>query len=184
MNLYLKRSAYALLILALIIVAYILITPSEESTTQIDGKNTQPSSATVGLAIGNTPPDISLVGIDGKKMQLSDLKGKKVFLNFWATWCPPCRGEMPDIEKMHKTYGNDLTIVAVSSAESSSTVKKFLQKTNYTFPIYLDENANISRTYQLASIPTSYFIDENGIIRQKVIGAIHYDIMQSYYQNL
>lgn len=178
MNLYLKRSAYALLILALIVAAYVLIKPNDNKPTN---ENVQDA---VGLEVGSIAPDISLMDMDGNQMKLSDLKGKKVFLNFWATWCPPCREEMPDIEKMKEKYGNDLTIIAVSSAESKDTVAAFLQEYSYTFSIYLDEDSSISRTYQLSAIPTSYFIDEDGIIQQKSVGAIDFESMEAYYKDL
>lgn len=187
MNLYLKRSAYALVVLALILVAYILVKPADtEETTnkQSDVQETATTQAKTGLEVGNIPPDIPLIGVNGEQMKLSDLKGKKVFLNFWATWCPPCRGEMPDIEKMHQQYGDDLTIVAISSSEAKATVTTFLKEFPYTFNIYLDEKSEISQIYQLMSIPTSYFIDENGMIQKKEIGSISFDKMESHYKSL
>ena len=178
MNLYWKRFVIVLLCGSLFIISGCKQTDATQSKTDVEPEQS------IGLEIGDIPPDTMLVGINGEQMMLSDLKGKKVFLNFWATWCPPCREEMPAIEQMQKKYGDDLIIVAVSSMESKATVTQFLESNPYTFPIYLDEKGKLSKTYQLLSIPTSYFINEKGIIQNKAIGSMTFEKMESYYQGL
>lgn len=125
--------------------------------------------------------DFTLSDISGKKVTLSELKGKKVFLNFWATWCPPCKAEMPDIEKLYQeTKDSDLVILAVNLGESKDLVSSFLEKNKYNFPVLLDTTQNVAEDYQIRSIPTSYFIDEEGYIRAAKIGAMDMDEMKYY----
>ena len=138
----------------------------------------------IGLSVGMVAPDIEVFRMDGTAMKLSDLRGKKVFLNFWATWCPPCQAEMPDIEKMYQTYGEDLEIVAVSHYEAKETVRSFLNSNLYSFPIYLDENAMAAKPYQIISIPNSYFIDQAGVIQVKSEGMMNYGQMEQSYKKL
>lgn len=150
--------------------------------SNVTSKNTVKN--TVGLSEGNIPPDFQLTDLNGNTMMLSDLKGKKVLLNFWAIWCLPCKEEMPHLEEIYKLYGEDLVIAAVSSAEPKQVVTEFLKYNPYSFPIYLDEKANISKTYQLLSIPTSYFINEEGVIQNKHIGLMNFKIIENYYKSL
>ncbi|MGH4052192.1 MAG: TlpA family protein disulfide reductase [Clostridium sp.] len=130
-------------------------------------------------------PDFKLKDLDGKELTLSDLKGKKVFLNFWATWCPPCKSEMPEIQKLYEeTKDTDLVIVAVDIGEPLSEVKSFTSENKYTFKVLLDSDQSVAAKYEISSIPTSYFIDEDGNIISKFIGAMNIDKMKSYIKNL
>ena len=118
-------------------------------------------------------------------MSLSDLKGKKVFLNFWATWCPPCKAEMPEIEKLYQeTKDSDLVIVAVEIGEPLSTVKSFIDSNKYNFKVLLDSDQSVASKYNIASIPTSYFIDADGNIISKNMGGMNIDQMKAYIKAL
>lgn len=124
--------------------------------------------------------NFTLKDLDGKEVSLKDLKGKKVFLNFWATWCPPCRGEMPEIEKIYEESKNsDLVIIAVNIGEDRDTVKAFMDKNNYKFKVLLDSNNDIATNYQISAIPTSFFIDKDGKIVNKNVGAMNYADMMA-----
>lgn len=115
--------------------------------------------------------DANLTGLDGKNIKLSDYKGKVILLNLWATWCPPCRAEMPSMEQLYKAYKDkDFVIVAVSVGEEKKTVTDFLAETPYSFPIYLDLQNEISANYSTGSIPTTYLIDKKGILAARFIG--------------
>jgi peroxiredoxin len=128
-------------------------------------------------------PDFTLTDTQGNKVTLSELKGKKVFLNFWATWCPPCREEMPDIEKLYQeTKDSDLVILAVNLGESKDIVTSFTDKNNYTFQVLLDSSQTVAVDYQIRSIPTSYFIDEEGYIQAGKIGAMTLEEMKNYVE--
>lgn len=129
--------------------------------------------------------DFKLKDLNGKEVSLSDYKGKKVFLNFWASWCPPCKAEMPEMEKLYQeTKDSDLVILAVNLAEDKSTVQKFISGNKYNFPVLLDSDNSVAIKYQVASIPTSYFIDKDGNIVAKHIGSMTLENMKSYINNI
>ncbi len=129
--------------------------------------------------------DFKLKDLDGKELSLSDLKGKKVFLNFWATWCPPCKAEMPEIEKLYQeTKDSDLVIVAVEIGEPLDTVKPFIDKNKYNFKVLLDPDQSVATKYNITSIPTSYFIDTDGNIVSQHVGGMNIDQMKAYIKTL
>jgi len=133
----------------------------------------------VGIEKGDLAPDFELETLDGEEVKLSDYKGKKVLLNFWATWCPPCRVEIPDIQKYHEEY-DDVAILAVNLLETESSprnVVSFVEEYGMTFEVLSDENSVVATTFDAFSLPTSYLIDSNGIIQNKAIGPLNYDAM-------
>lgn len=142
----------------------------------------------VGPRRGEKAPDFSLVTLTGERLALSDLKGKKVLLNFWATWCPPCRAEMPDMQKLYEDMGQDeMEIVAVNLTQSElklENVDRFVQEYGLTFPVLLDEKSEVAQQYLAITIPTSYVIDSEGIIRQKKIGPMSYEWMKDVLQSI
>jgi thiol-disulfide isomerase/thioredoxin len=123
-------------------------------------------------------PEIELVSLDGKKSKLSDYRGKAVLLNFWATWCPPCRAEMPSLERMRKILldeGRAFDIVAIDVAEDPSTVKKFLFENEYTFPVFLDESGAVSVGFASQGIPTTIIVDKAGKAAGFIVGSREWD---------
>ena len=123
--------------------------------------------------------DFGVTGLDGKTFRLSDFKGQPVWLNFWATWCPPCRAEMPDINAVYAEYApKGLNIVALSLGEDAETVRQYVQKADMKFTIGLDSRREIAAIYRLAGIPTHIFIDKDGIIRDIQIGGMSRDLMK------
>lgn len=129
--------------------------------------------------------DFTLEDLDGNKITLSELKGKKIFLNFWATWCPPCKAEMPDIEKLYKeTKDSGIIILAVNVGEDKKTVQDFIVKNNYSFTVLLDAAGEVSQLYQVTGIPTSYFIDTEGYLYDGVTGAMPLESMKEYVNKL
>ncbi|MDF0728027.1 TlpA disulfide reductase family protein [Cytobacillus sp. S13-E01] len=141
----------------------------------------------VGPFIGALAPDFSLVGLDGKTYALSDLKGDKpVLVNFWASWCPPCKAEAPDLVQLYEEYGDQMEIYAVNLT-TSDTVKgaqEFVDDYGFEFPVLLDEKGEVGKVYQALSIPTSYFVDRNGIIQNKMIGITSPDKLEKMFQEL
>jgi thiol-disulfide isomerase/thioredoxin len=109
----------------------------------------------------------------GKSYKLSDFKGKVIFLNFWATWCPPCRKELPDIQNLYKKYKDNkgFVILAVSLKENPVRIKLFKEKNNYEIPFFYDEIGLLGQTYGVMAIPTTFIIDKNFKIIAKFIGA-------------
>lgn len=128
----------------------------------------------VGTGKGQLAPNFTLTDMQGKKVSLADMKGKVVLLNFWATWCPPCREEMPSMEMLHRKYKDDgLVILAVNVEQNGGPlVQTFLQSNPYTFPILLDGEAKAQNLYKVFRFPETFIIDRNGLVIEKVIGAI------------
>jgi len=137
-----------------------------------------PASATTGGEIpspreGFAAPSFSLETLDGGAVSLGDLQGKVVIVNLWATWCPPCRAEMPAIERVYQANADQgLEILAIHTTfqDSQEAAQAFVQDLGLTFPVLLDRNGDISRQYQLRALPSTYFIDRNGVIQRVVIG--------------
>ena len=126
----------------------------------------------VGVGIGNQAPDFELEDLEGNQVSLSSLRGSTVMLNFWATWCPPCRMEIPFIEEIHAEWQDrGLVILAVDTGESASTVRNFLQAYDYTTTVLLDTTQTVAQQYNITALPTTYFIDSNGVIHDKRVGA-------------
>jgi peroxiredoxin len=141
--------------------------------------------ATVGLDIGDTAPDFQLELLTGKQVKLSDYRGKRVMVNFWATWCPPCQAEMPDMEKFYQS--KDVVILAVNLTQTepnTQQVQDFVNDFNLTFPILLDKKIKVATTYQIRPIPTSFMMDSNGIIQHKAFGPMTYDQMVQEFEKM
>lgn len=136
----------------------------------------------VGIKEGNRAPDFRLNTLDGKELQLTDMVGKKVILNFWATWCPPCKAEMPHMQDFYEEQKDtNVEVIAVNlttAEKNTADIGKFVEDYQLTFPIPLDEEGDIGGgTYQAYTIPTSYIIDANGIIRKKIVGPMDKEMM-------
>ncbi len=122
---------------------------------------------------GFLAPDFTLKTPEGETFTLSKLQGKAVLINLWATWCPPCRAEMPAIQKLYDEYKDrGLVVLAVNSTvqDDPFAIAPFIEEYRLTFPILLDETGEVSQAYQLRSLPSSYFIRRDGIINEVVIG--------------
>lgn len=117
--------------------------------------------------------DFQLSDLNGKPVRLSDLRGKVVLLNFWATWCPPCKAEMPDLQTLYRDYGaeHDFVILAVDVSEAKDLVSDFVDQNRLTFPVLLDSDGRVSGfRYFVRSLPNSFIIDRGGNVRYSWIG--------------
>ena len=122
--------------------------------------------------IGKPAPDFQLSTLNGQPVSLSDLRGKPVLVNFWATWCLPCRGEMPYIQQIYDEWqAKGLVLLAINIGESPSQVAKFMQSQGLSLPVLLDGKGNIAVMYNVRAIPTTFFIDRDGIIKDMKVGA-------------
>ncbi len=129
----------------------------------------------VGLQVGNTAPDFTLAAPDGKKVSLSDYRGKPIMLNFWYASCPGCLAETPDMQKFYATQqatGKDFTILGVNTADDTPTAQQFVQQHGLTYQIVMDANDDVVKLYNIGATPTSYFINREGIIRSVVVGPV------------
>jgi len=123
--------------------------------------------------IGDKAIDFTLEDLSGKKVKLSDFRGKVVLINFWASWCPPCREEMPALQAVYQDkQSENLVVLAVDIQEDSDTVSRFVQKLGLTFPIAMDTEGEVTEAYGIDSIPSSFFVDKSGTIRAISIGAM------------
>lgn len=155
--------------------------------TSVEGVTIVPPD-TAGISKGDTPPDFELPLLDGGVVKLSDLKGEKVFINFWATWCPPCKEEMPEMQKFYEEYGEEINIVAINitgSERNKKAVQDFIDEYDYTFPVALDMESNVTDEYMAITIPTSYFIGTDGVIQvDRKVGPMTYDYMVEMMNSL
>jgi cytochrome c biogenesis protein CcmG, thiol:disulfide interchange protein DsbE len=133
--------------------------------------NAQPNVLTAPTT-GFLAPDFTLQTTTGDTIQLSSLRGQPVIVNFWATWCPPCRAEMPEFEQIWQEYkGQTLMILGVNQGENAATVERFERTlVDITFPILLDTTAEIANQYDVVALPTTFFIDAEGQIQDVKIG--------------
>lgn len=122
---------------------------------------------------GQLAPDITVQQLDGTEIKLSDLRGKPVFLNFWATWCPPCVGEMPHFEALYPKYQNQIQFLAVSQDAKKEAADSFIANKGYTFPVAWDAGQKAGQTYGVQAIPTSVLIDAEGKIIDIHVGGMN-----------
>jgi thiol-disulfide isomerase/thioredoxin len=122
-------------------------------------------------------PDVSVSSLQQAPLKLSDLKGKVVMLNFWATWCPPCRQEIPSMIKLNSFMsGKPFQMVAVSIDEGGQPViESFLKESGFNLPVYTDPDGRAAKTYGITGVPETFIIDKNGILKKKVIGPLAWD---------
>lgn len=121
---------------------------------------------------GDMAVEITVNDLEGKKVSLSQFKGKAIMLNFWATWCPPCREEMPSMEAMYQKLkgSSDFVMLAISIDENMEAVKEFVKKNNYKMPVFHDPNREAGSVYGLTGVPETFLIDKKGKIVMKRLG--------------
>ena len=118
-------------------------------------------------------PDLALPQLDSTPIALRDLRGQVVLINIWATWCPPCRAEMPAIQQAYASYRDrGFIVLAVNQREDATTITPFLEQHALTFPTLLDHDGMVSATYQASALPSSFFVDRRGVIRAVYHGPI------------
>ena len=161
---------------------YDFVIKSDDTAT---GEDTEESEEKVaeGLEVGNLAPDFELETLDGETVKLSDFRGERVMVNFWATWCPPCKAEMPHMQNFYESNKeNEIEILAVNLTDKDkgrTQIENFVKEYGLTFRIPLDEEGSIGMKYQAFSIPTSYIIDSNGVIVKKIIGPMDEAMMKN-----
>lgn len=134
------------------------------------------------LTVGKEGPDFSLPNLDEKTVRLSDYRGKVVFLNFWATWCKPCREEMPSMEVLYRNFEKDGLVVLAVSIDRVTTKKDippFIKSLNLTFPVLVDSWGQTDKRYKLMGVPETYIIDQQGILREKIIGPRDWTVLDN-----
>ncbi len=125
----------------------------------------------VSLSCAEISTDFTLNDLDGRQISLSDYKGKVVFIDFWATWCPPCRASIPEVEKLYQEFADeeDVVFLGINLQEDKDTITKFMKKQEMNYPVLLSDNKVVSN-YQIRSIPAFFIIDRDGEIYNKYVG--------------
>ncbi|WP_246118808.1 TlpA family protein disulfide reductase [Alkalibacillus haloalkaliphilus] len=149
-----------------------------------DGIFVQPDGVDIdtdGVEVGDMAPNFKLQTLNGEEAELADFRGQKVMINFWATWCPPCRAEMPHMQEIHEEYDDDVVILAVNATSqetSHDNVQDFIDELELTFPILMDETREVNVRYQALSLPTTYFVNTEGELQiPRHVGPLSYDDM-------
>lgn len=161
---------WVMLALIVIIIAVIFLLPSCGNRSAKGGASQ--SDSTTLVKVGDPAPDFTVALFDGSQLKLSELRGKVVLLNFWATWCPPCRQELTRVQKdlIDRFAGRDFLFLPVSRGEKRSDVAAFREKTEYDFPMGLDSTRTIYDRYATNFIPRNFLIDRDGTVVAATIG--------------
>jgi peroxiredoxin len=134
-----------------------------------------------GLNLGDLAPDFALQGGDGAARRLSAYRGQPVMLNFWATWCAPCRQEMPELVAAYQEHlDQELVILGINAQESGEQARKFVDQYQMTFPVVLDSRGEVQQLYQVRGLPTTVFIDRDGRIAARHAGLLTRELLDQY----
>ncbi len=144
-----------------------------------------PAVFTLDLLVGKVAPDFTLNMLDGQPVTLSSLRGKIVFLNFWATWCKPCQLEMPEFQAFldDKTQ-TKATILAVNQLEDVNTIQQYYKDLKLSIPTVLDKDGTVRDAYQVVNLPRTYVIDASGVIKAELMGTIDVKVLNAYIAKL
>lgn len=161
-----------------------LSTPGAPATIAVASQILKDAGQSVIPNVGEAAPDFAFTMADGVTYKLSELHGKKVLLNFWATWCGPCRSEMPDIQKAIGESGGAVVVLGVNKAEDMSVIAPFAQELNVTFPLITNPKGDIAARYAAQLLPTSYFINSDGTIALRKTGVMNYTFIKNHLAEL
>lgn len=176
-----SRVSVSLLTIGLIIVS-IYDAAAERPAARSATELAETSDAPTGLHRGELAPDFELKDSEGRTVKLSDYRGRRVIVNFWASWCPPCRAEMPHMQRFYEKHGNEAVLLSVNltALESSGdAARRFADKRGLTFPIALDANGVVEERYKISAYPTTYVLDERGVTDDIVVGPMTLDFMET-----
>jgi len=140
--------------------------------SQVAPAATELTELATGPEVGELAPNFRLETVDGRVLQLSDLRGRPVFLNFWATWCFSCITEMPAMQKLADNYGDDVVVLGVNVGESADTARVFAGNMDIRYPLVLDASLKVTEAYGVRPMPTSFFIDANGVVHSVSYGVL------------
>ena len=158
---------------------------TQASTAASAQETTEPAKTTLPPETTEpdySAPDFTMLDKDGNEVHLADFLGKPIILNFWASWCGPCKSEMPDLQEFYEAYGEEVHFLIVNctdgSRETVDTALEFITEAGYTFPVYFDTTSMGAYTYGASSIPLTYFIDAEGNLMAYYRGAMSSSILQ------
>ncbi|WP_256336305.1 redoxin domain-containing protein [Paenibacillus sp. OK060] len=140
------------------------------------GTSSSEPKITGAIEAGATAPEFTAVNSDGEQVKLSDYRGKVVMINFWASWCTPCVREMPKIKQIAQTYQNDVEALFVNVGEAKGTIREFMEKQQFDFPVIIDVTGKVSGLYRITGLPATMIIDQEGIFSHILLGELTKDI--------
>jgi peroxiredoxin len=145
------------------------------------GASTGASLSTIPVEVNYPAPELTLENVNGKTESLTDYSGKVVLVNNWATWCPPCKAEMPDLKAYYEAHKDEgFTIVAISAADAEADVRAFVEQYELSFSIWLDPQNEALAAFRNQSLPSSYVVDRTGVVRLAWTGGITRDILEEH----
>lgn len=178
-----KLALLAVTGVGLVLLIAFSLKPPGNSGKQPGNTVAAPTVQATAPEIGYLAPDFTLKTLDGKMVSLRDLRGKPVFIIFWASWCDSCKLEMPELEKFYEGYKNNIAFLAINITfnDNLTEVQKYLSTIQATFPVLLDEDSknSITESYQVNAISTSFFIDKDGVIRDIHFGPMMLNDLKS-----
>jgi len=130
--------------------------------------------------VGKEMPALILADLEGKTIDTATLTGKPLIINFWATWCPPCKEEMPLLQEFSRVNQESVAVIGINVMESNAVVKEYVQTNKISFTILLDSDGRVQEAYRILGLPTTYFVDENKILRAQHIGVLDRELLDEY----
>jgi peroxiredoxin len=162
-----SRTAWRVLMGALLVLGIGWTAASRVPGDRAAARTERPPSPQAGFAA----PDFTLDTLAGQSVSLPGLRGQAVLINFWATWCPPCRAEMPAIQQVYEQYRDrGFTVLAVDLQEDDAQVAAFVEELGLTFPILMDRDGTVAAQYRVKALPSTFFVDREGVIQEVTLG--------------
>lgn len=175
-----SRFSWSLLLIGSLLLGIAWIMQSREAAEPAEAA----SSATEAPAVGHLAPDFTTESLSGDTFTLSDYRGQPVVLNFWATWCPPCRAEIPFFQAASRKYNGQVAVIGIDDGEPREIVAPFVADMGMTYPVPLDATSEVSRRYRVNSLPTTVFIDRTGVIQYIHIGILNQAVLDDQIAQL
>lgn len=185
---YLLLALLSILLIVAAVFAYRHLTSAPTLPPKDDTASTDSETAGREPAQQNTAPDFAVTDNGGKEVRLSDYFGKPVLINFWATWCPPCRSELPAFDKLSERYGDKMAFMMIDMTdgyrETVETVKRFMADNSYTYPVFYDTKGDAAKAYHVSSIPCTVAIDRYGNVYKTQLGVMSESAIESIIKTL
>lgn len=176
------RNILAVIVLLGLVVWGVLDYSGKNELNRAEAEQIKNNEGNIGVKKGNTAPDFEMESLDGSTVRLSDFAGKKVIVNFWASWCGPCKAEMPHMEQYYKDHKDEVVLLGLNlthTEKNKNNIPAFVEEYGLTFPILLDPKGVVSDNYHVIAYPTTFIIDTKGVIRHIFYGPIDYNTLKN-----